>query len=70
MQFFSWSTGGAVGPEMLTPSWVSWDPQVTAVALGYPDAVVVCRTQPSVAPIATLPIQVRFPAHLQTLQES
>lgn len=58
MQFFNWSSGSPVGPEMLAPGWLAWDAAVSAVALGYPQAVVLYRAQPSVHPIATLPIMV------------
>ena len=58
MQFHSWKTGAAVGPELLTPNWLAWDPAVTACALAYADAVVICRAQPSFAPVITLPLQV------------
>lgn len=58
MQLYSWSSGGPVGPEMLVPTWLAWNPSVTALAMGYPHAIVLCRTQPNVSIIATLPIQV------------
>ena len=58
LQFVSWQTGRPVGPDLLAPAWLAWNPDVTAVALAYPAAIVICRVQPVFAPIATLPIQV------------
>lgn len=58
MQFHSWKSGAAVGPELLMPTWLSWDPAVTACALAYQESVVLCRAQPSFAPFITLPLQV------------
>lgn len=61
MQFYSWKTGQPIGHELLAPVWLAWDPLVTACALAYPDAIVICRAQPSFMPVITLPIQVTFP---------
>ena len=67
MQFHSWKTGVAVGSELLSPNWLAWDPAVTACALAYPDAVVICRAQPSFAPIVTLPLPVSATTFISAL---
>lgn len=58
MQFHSWKSGAAVSPEMLSPSWLAWDPAVTACALAYPDSIVLCRAQPNFSAFLTIPLQV------------
>lgn len=57
-----WSRGSSIGGEFSAPNWVSWEPELTAFALGYDDAVVIYRTQHEVSAVATLSIEVpKFP---------
>ena len=36
LQFFSWAGGQrAVGPQLVEPRWLAWDPEVTLCALAY-----------------------------------
>ena len=58
MKMVAWVSGAAVGGEIAAPSWVAWQPEVTAVALGYDSTVVIFRTQPEFTRIASLSIQV------------
>ena len=58
MKMVAWVSGAAVGGELAAPSWVAWQPEVTAVALGYDSTVVIFRTQPEFTRIASLSIQV------------
>lgn len=54
----SWGSGAAFGSDLSAPNWISWEPEVTAFALGYNDAVVIFKTQPQVAPVTSLSIKV------------
>ena len=58
MRMYSWATWEGVGEALAAPAWLAWEGDASAVALAYPDALVVCRTQPSLSAIATLPLQV------------
>lgn len=58
MQFYSWQKYTPVGPPMVEPKWIQWDPDVTAAALAYADSLVVCRARPTFKAIASLSIQV------------
>lgn len=58
MQFYSWQKFNPVGPPMVEPKWIQWDPDVTAAALAYADSLVVCRARPTFKVIASLSIQV------------
>lgn len=58
MRLVSWNSFAAVGPTLTEPTWQAWDPDVTCLAMGYPDALVLCRLQPSVSAFASLPLQV------------
>ena len=58
MQFYSWQKFTPVGPPMVEPKWIQWDPDVTAAALAYADSLVVCRARPTFKVIASLSIQV------------
>ncbi|KAL3133386.1 hypothetical protein ABBQ38_007254 [Trebouxia sp. C0009 RCD-2024] len=57
MQFYSWQKFNPVGPPMVEPKWIQWDPDVTAAALAYADSLVVCRARPTFKVIASLSIQ-------------
>ena len=60
MKMVAWANGAAVGGELAAPNWVAWQPEVTAVALGYDSTVVIFRTQPEFTRIASLSIQVNL----------
>lgn len=68
MQFYSWQRFNPVGPLMVDPKWVQWDPDVTVAALAYADSLVLCRVRPSFKAIASLAIPVSLPKrqHLQS----
>mmetsp|Transcript_12197 Transcript_12197/g.36597 ORF Transcript_12197/g.36597 Transcript_12197/m.36597 type:complete len:1238 (-) Transcript_12197:225-3938(-) len=58
LQFYSW--GGSqqpVGPQMVEPKWLAWDPQVTLCALAYEDAVTLAVVRPEFRAFASLPIR-------------
>ena len=59
MQFYSWQRFRPVGPPMVEPKWIQWDPDVTVAALAYPDSLVLCRVRPNFKAIASLAIPVR-----------
>lgn len=63
MQFYSWQKFTPVGPPMVEPKWIQWDPDVTATALAYTDSLVVCRARPTFKAIASLSIQVCSELH-------
>ena len=58
MQFYSWQQFRPVGPPLVEPKWIQWDPDVTVAALAYPDSMLLCRVRPTFKPIASLSIQV------------
>ena len=58
MQFYSWQRFRPVGPPMVEPKWIQWDPDVTVAALAYPDSLVLCRVRPTFKAIASLAIPV------------
>ena len=47
-----------MGGSLVEPTWLAWDPDATCLALGYPDALLLCRLRPSLTVFASLPIQV------------
>lgn len=59
MRLYSWRTGEGCGDVLVEPRWLAWAPDGQAVALAYPDALVMCRTQPAFSAFAALPLRVR-----------
>ncbi len=59
MQFYSWQQFRPVGPPMVEPKWVQWDPDVTVAALAYSDSLVLYRARPTFKAMASLSIQVQ-----------
>jgi hypothetical protein len=62
MRLYAWGTGEGCGDELVEPRWLAWAPDAQAAALAYPDALVLCRTQPAFAAFASLPLAVRAAA--------
>ncbi len=60
MQFYSWQQFRPVGPPMVEPKWVQWDPDVTVAALAYSDSLVLYRARPTFKAMASLSIQVQL----------
>ena len=58
MRFVSWQSHRMVGPGLVEPAWLAWDPDASFAALGYPDAVVLYRLQPQFTAFASLPLKV------------
>ena len=59
MRFVSWQSHRMVGPGLVEPAWLAWDPDASFAALGYPDAVVLYRLQPQFTAFASLPLKVQ-----------
>ena len=59
MQFYSWQQFRPVGPPLVEPKWVQWDPDVTVAALAYSDSLVLYRARPTFKAMASLSIQVQ-----------
>jgi len=59
MQFYSWQQFRPVGPPLVEPKWVQWDPDVTVAALAYSDSLVLYRARPTFKAMALLSIQVQ-----------
>ena len=59
MQFYSWQQFRPVGPPMVEPKWVQWDPDVTVAALAYSDSLELYRARPTFKAMASLSIQVQ-----------
>lgn len=57
MQFYSWQQFRPVGPPMVEPKWVQWDPDVTVAALAYSDSLELYRARPTFKAMASLSIQ-------------
>ena len=58
MRLVSWQSHRMVGPGLVEPAWLAWDPDASFVAMGYPDAVVLYRLQPQFTAFASLPLKV------------
>jgi hypothetical protein len=58
MRMYSWASWEGVGEGLVDPNWLAWAPDGSALALGYADALLLCRTQPAFGAIASLPLQV------------
>ena len=58
MKMLSWSNGQSAAGEIPAPNWLSWEPELSAVAAGFDNAVVIYRIQPQFTAIASLSIQV------------
>ena len=58
MRMYSWATWEGIGEGLVAPHWLAWAPDASALALGYADALLLCRTQPAFGAVASLPLQV------------
>ena len=58
MRLYSWGNFEGVGEPMVEPVWLAWDPASQLLALAYPSAILLCRTQPALAAFLSLPIEV------------
>lgn len=54
LRFFSWRDFSPVGPPLVEPHWVTWEPECTLVALGYAQTIELCRIHPTFQRFATL----------------
>ena len=68
LRFFSWRDFSPVGPPLVEPQWVSWEPECTLVALGYAQTIELCRVHPSFQRFATLALPGTQSALWQTRQ--
>ncbi|KAK9822211.1 hypothetical protein WJX81_006190 [Elliptochloris bilobata] len=57
MRLYSWRTGEVCSEVLVAPRWLAWAPDGQALALAYPDALVLCRTQPAFSAFASLPLR-------------
>ncbi|KAK9807986.1 hypothetical protein WJX73_010745 [Symbiochloris irregularis] len=58
MRLVSWGSFKAVGAgSLVEPTWMAWDPDATILALGYPDALLLCSLRPTLSVLTSLPLQ-------------